>query len=145
VVPKPTQLGMPYEDVTLTTPDGVRIKGYVIPARRKPVGKEEWMGLSGVERKERGEKEMMDWVEEMGDDQAISVSLLGSLCGKGSLLIWLWDLQYAKSRPTVVVFHANAGNMGHRIPIARKFNVDLGCNVFMLSYRGSVTLLFIPF
>lgn len=26
--------------------------------------------------------------------------------------------------------------MGHRLPLARKFNVDCGCNVFMLSYRG---------
>ena len=44
--------------------------------------------------------------------------------------------QYAKSRPTVVLFHANAGNVGHRVPIARKFNADYKCNVFMLSYRG---------
>ena len=46
-------------------------------------------------------------------------------------------LQYAKSRPTVLLFHANAGNVGHRVPIARKFNADYKCNVFMLSYRGS--------
>lgn len=26
--------------------------------------------------------------------------------------------------------------MGHRIPLARKFNVEFKCNVFMLSYRG---------
>ena len=30
----------------------------------------------------------------------------------------------------------DTGNMGHRIPLARKFNADFGCNVFMLSYRG---------
>lgn len=34
------------------------------------------------------------------------------------------------------MFHANAGNVGHRIPLARKFVSELKCNVFMLSYRG---------
>lgn len=28
--------------------------------------------------------------------------------------------------------------MGHRVPLARHFNVDFKCNVFMLSYRGQV-------
>lgn len=28
--------------------------------------------------------------------------------------------------------------MGHRVPLARHFNVDYKCNVFMLSYRGQV-------
>jgi hypothetical protein len=28
--------------------------------------------------------------------------------------------------------------MGHRVPLARKFHADFGCNVFMLSYRGYV-------
>lgn len=28
------------------------------------------------------------------------------------------------------------GNVGHRIPLARKFVSELHCNVFMLSYRG---------
>lgn len=45
---------------------------------------------------------------------------------------------YIKSRPTIVMFHANAGNLGHRIPLARKFVSELHCNVFMLSYRGCV-------
>ena len=31
--------------------------------------------------------------------------------------------------------------MGHRVPLARKFNVDHHCNVFMLSYRGCVLAL----
>ncbi|KAJ1957017.1 bem46 protein, variant [Dipsacomyces acuminosporus] len=38
--------------------------------------------------------------------------------------------------PTVLYFHANAGNMGHRLPIAKLMYDKLGCNVFMLSYRG---------
>lgn len=38
--------------------------------------------------------------------------------------------------PTIVYFHANAGNMGHRLPIAEVFYRTLKCNVLMLSYRG---------
>ncbi|KAJ2790583.1 bem46 protein, variant, partial [Coemansia linderi] len=37
---------------------------------------------------------------------------------------------------TVMYFHANAGNMGHRLPVAKLMYDMLGCNVFMLSYRG---------
>ncbi|KAJ2048413.1 bem46 protein, variant, partial [Coemansia sp. S155-1] len=37
---------------------------------------------------------------------------------------------------TVLYFHANAGNMGHRLPVAKLMYDMLGCNVFMLSYRG---------
>ncbi|RDW64684.1 hypothetical protein BP6252_10335 [Coleophoma cylindrospora] len=37
---------------------------------------------------------------------------------------------------TILMFHGNAGNIGHRIPIARMFANTMGCNVFMLEYRG---------
>lgn len=34
------------------------------------------------------------------------------------------------------MFHGNAGNIGHRIPIAQVLEVSLACNVLMLEYRG---------
>lgn len=37
---------------------------------------------------------------------------------------------------TVLMFHGNAGNIGHRVPIARVLQDLLGCNVLMLEYRG---------
>ncbi|KAN0122935.1 BEM46 family protein-like protein [Hyaloscypha variabilis] len=37
---------------------------------------------------------------------------------------------------TILMFHGNAGNIGHRVPIARMFMQRMGCNVFMLEYRG---------
>ena len=37
---------------------------------------------------------------------------------------------------TVLMFHGNAGNIGHRLPIARMLIAASGCNVFMLEYRG---------
>lgn len=45
-----------------------------------------------------------------------------------------------KTRPrknvTILMFHGNAGNIGHRIPIARRFINIVGCSVLMLEYRG---------
>lgn len=40
------------------------------------------------------------------------------------------------AKTTLVYYHANAGNMGHRLPIAKLLYQKLGCNVLMLSYRG---------
>lgn len=40
------------------------------------------------------------------------------------------------SKVTVLMFHGNAGNIGHRLPIARMLIAATGCNVFMLEYRG---------
>ncbi|TNY22842.1 Alpha/Beta hydrolase protein [Rhodotorula diobovata] len=39
-------------------------------------------------------------------------------------------------RPTVLLLHANAGNVGHRLPIAKVFWERMRCNVVALSYRG---------
>ncbi|WOO77310.1 Protein bem46 [Vanrija pseudolonga] len=114
-VPRPTDAGLPYEDVTITTPDKVRIKAYVIPARKRVVPLESLRGLSAVQMRELGKGENEAWEEVKDTEDAI---------------------EYVKSRPTIVMFHANAGNVGHRIPLARKFVSELNCNVFMLSYRG---------
>ncbi|KAH7328837.1 Alpha/Beta hydrolase protein [Stachybotrys elegans] len=37
---------------------------------------------------------------------------------------------------TMLMFHGNAGNIGHRLPIARMMINYVGCNVLMLEYRG---------
>ena len=37
---------------------------------------------------------------------------------------------------TILMFHGNAGNIGHRVPIAKVLEENVGCNVFMLEYRG---------
>jgi fermentation-respiration switch protein FrsA (DUF1100 family) len=34
------------------------------------------------------------------------------------------------------MFHGNAGNIGHRLPIAKILANDMYCNVLMLQYRG---------
>jgi fermentation-respiration switch protein FrsA (DUF1100 family) len=40
------------------------------------------------------------------------------------------------SNVTMLMFHGNAGNIGHRLPIARMLINYVGCNVLMLEYRG---------
>ena len=34
------------------------------------------------------------------------------------------------------MFHGNAGNVGHRVPIAKVIEENTGCSVLMLEYRG---------
>ena len=87
-MPRPTDVGMPYEDVTLTCSDGVKVKAYVIPARQKPVQLDELLRLSPAERKKKGDEEVEKWTQEMGEGDALA---------------------FAKSRPTIIIFHANAG------------------------------------
>ncbi|EEH21900.2 hypothetical protein PABG_07871 [Paracoccidioides brasiliensis Pb03] len=42
------------------------------------------------------------------------------------------------SRPkfTILMFHGNAGNIGHRLPISQALGQSLNCNILMLEYRG---------
>ncbi|KAI0253116.1 Alpha/Beta hydrolase protein [Lactifluus subvellereus] len=46
--------------------------------------------------------------------------------------------EFAATRPTVLMFHGNGGNHGHRIPLAKIFFGKMRCNVIMPSYRGHV-------
>jgi fermentation-respiration switch protein FrsA (DUF1100 family) len=43
----------------------------------------------------------------------------------------------SQARPvTILAFHGNAGNIGHRLPIGRVLTNDVNCTVLMLEYRG---------
>jgi fermentation-respiration switch protein FrsA (DUF1100 family) len=41
-----------------------------------------------------------------------------------------------KAKSTLLFCHANAGNMGHRLPTVALMRQSLHCNVFIFSYRG---------
>lgn len=73
-VPTPADVGLPYEDVTITTSDKVRIKGYVIPARRTYISTPEIQAMSPQERVKRSAEETEKWAEEIGTEEAIKVS-----------------------------------------------------------------------
>ncbi|PBK83889.1 alpha/beta-hydrolase [Armillaria gallica] len=46
------------------------------------------------------------------------------------------DEELMSRRPTVIMFHGNGGNLGHRIPLGMMFQLLMRCNVLMVSYRG---------
>lgn len=57
-------------------------------------------------------------------------------------IILMIDLEkFQAARPTVMMFHGNGGNMGHRVPLAKIFYLRMRCNVMMVSYRGCVVFL----
>lgn len=41
-----------------------------------------------------------------------------------------------KPKATILMFHGNAGNIGHRLPIAKILSDDLGYYTFFVEYRG---------
>lgn len=47
-----------------------------------------------------------------------------------------WSKQQRRSRPTVLFFQENAGNMSYRLPFLRLVTHHLNCSVFAPSYRG---------
>ncbi|OJD15614.1 hypothetical protein AJ78_04134 [Emergomyces pasteurianus Ep9510] len=44
--------------------------------------------------------------------------------------------RHSKPKFTILMFHGNAGNIGHRLPIAQVLEQSLNCNILMLEYRG---------
>ncbi|KAF8184836.1 Alpha/Beta hydrolase protein [Pholiota molesta] len=44
--------------------------------------------------------------------------------------------EFIARRPTILMFHGNGGNLGHRIPLAGIFYKRMRCNVLMMCYRG---------
>ena len=81
---------MPYEDVYLTTSDKVKLHAYVIPARQRVLSQSgvEMREMSETERKDRFEQDVESWAQDMGKEDV---------------------LEYVRGRPTVIIFHANAG------------------------------------
>lgn len=49
---------------------------------------------------------------------------------------WWLSHEEPRSRPTILFFHANASNMGFRLPNLVLLHKHLGYNVFIVSYRG---------
>ncbi|KAJ3866389.1 Alpha/Beta hydrolase protein [Lentinula novae-zelandiae] len=48
----------------------------------------------------------------------------------------LADEELVSHRPTVIMFHGNGGNAGHRIPLGMMFQQVMRCNVLGVEYRG---------
>jgi len=47
------------------------------------------------------------------------------------------NMVYAKRAPiTIIMFHGNAGNIGHRLPVAGVLDQFVDANILMVEYRG---------
>ncbi|KAJ3558749.1 hypothetical protein NP233_g11441 [Leucocoprinus birnbaumii] len=99
-VAKPSDHGIPYEDLNLLTSDGVILRCYLLKQSKDIAS-----NPNAVE------------LEADSDDS-------------------LTDEEFIASRPTIIMFHGNAGNHGHRIPLAKVFFLRMRCNVLMMCYRG---------
>jgi hypothetical protein len=84
---------MAYEDITLTTSDNVKIKAYMIPARKNVLSKSEMMSMSATQREEAGEKAMAEWNQEKVNDDALEVS-------RSFLIVTLRGLRIVRKRST---------------------------------------------
>lgn len=49
---------------------------------------------------------------------------------------WLLLQKDSEQCPTIVFFHGNAGNIGMRLPNAKKMYKELNANILMVEYRG---------
>ena len=113
-VPLPKDFGLEYQDLPLFTEDGVTLRCYLLMQRTE-------ISHSHAPHIEYADQET---------DEEVGYSII---CAG---IYLLYTRKFASKRPTVLMFHGNGGNHGHRIPLARVFFVKMRCNVLMLSYRG---------
>jgi len=74
---------------------------------------------------------------EMDDYEDLEIETKDGVKIKAFLVKKYLDTEKTKlANSTLVYFHANAGNMGHRLPIVKSFVDECGCNVLIISYRG---------
>ncbi|KAF5354203.1 hypothetical protein D9756_007024 [Leucocoprinus leucothites] len=99
-VAKPSDHGIPYEELELQTLDGVTLRCYMLQQSKDIASNPNAI--------------------ELPEDSDTSLS----------------EEEFVASRPTIIMFHGNAGNHGHRIPLAKVFFLRMRCNVLMMCYRG---------
>lgn len=120
-VSTPDEYDLPYIEEELITPDAERLRIFVMLQGTKLASRRPVPRFQAVE-------------DEKGSPRQIERKSTASQTGIAPIDVV--DAELASSRPTVLFLHANAGNMGHRLPLAAVFFKRFGCNVIMLSYRG---------
>ncbi|GAC98285.1 hypothetical protein PHSY_005878 [Pseudozyma hubeiensis SY62] len=118
----PDEYDLPYIEEELITPDSQRLRIFVM--------------LQGTKLASRKPTPKIQAVEDEKASLPQQVERKSTASQTGNTAIDVFDDEMAGSRPTVLFLHANAGNMGHRLPLAAVFFKRFGCNVVMLSYRG---------
>ncbi|SPO32815.1 related to Protein bem46 [Ustilago trichophora] len=115
----PDEYDLPYTEEQLITPDSQKLRVFVM--------------LQGTKLAPRRPTPKIQAVE---DEKPPQIERKSTPTQTGITPVDTFDAELARKRPTVLFLHANAGNMGHRLPIAAVFFKRFGCNVVMLSYRG---------
>lgn len=119
----PDEYDLPYIEEELITPDSQRLRIFVM--------------LQGTKLAAR---RPLPRIQEVTEDEKVQpsqpVERKSTAAQTGITPLDVVDADLAAKRPTVLFLHANAGNMGHRLPLAAVFFKRFGCNVIMLSYRG---------
>ncbi|SNX87722.1 related to Protein bem46 [Melanopsichium pennsylvanicum] len=115
----PDEYDLPYIEEELITPDAQKLRVFIM--------------VQGTRLAPRGPTAKIQAVK---DEKSTQVERKSTPTQTGITSIDTFDAELASKRPTVLFLHANAGNMGHRLPLAAVFFKRFGCNVVMLSYRG---------
>ncbi|KAJ3712886.1 Alpha/Beta hydrolase protein [Lentinula raphanica] len=108
---EPASYGLHHELVELKTKDGEILRCYLLPQKKELPKATKFRSLPKVPISAiEGATE--SGYSEMSDEELVS------------------------QRPTVIMFHGNGGNAGHRIPLGMMFQQVMRCNVLGVEYRG---------
>ncbi|KAH9601653.1 Alpha/beta hydrolase fold-1 [Trypanosoma melophagium] len=127
----PADKGIPNsEKVHIRTSDGVILRGFLMWSLNEP--------LQQQQQQQEQEQSQDQLGRLLGTENSRSYSLTsgvgigcntsGSSPSEGSCTV--------NALYVIIYFHGNAGNVGHRIPIAALLTSRLPCAVLMMDYRG---------
>ncbi|KAJ4474495.1 Alpha/Beta hydrolase protein [Lentinula aciculospora] len=108
---KPESYGLHHELVDLKTKDGQTLKCYLLLQKRNLPKPKKFNSIPSIH---------IDAIE-------------GAVESGYSRMT---DEELVSQRPTVIMFHGNGGNAGHRIPLGMMFQQVMRCNVLGVEYRG---------
>ncbi|CAH7676435.1 Alpha/Beta hydrolase protein [Phakopsora pachyrhizi] len=100
-----------WEEIELVSPDQVRIQAFTILATPPPIS----MIINSL-RNNKFDKDVSRGRDLNSDQDLIN--------------------EWRSRRPTILMLHANAGNVGHRLPLSKVFVEKFRFNVLAISYRG---------
>ncbi|CAJ1012333.1 alpha/beta hydrolase fold/Serine aminopeptidase, S33/Alpha/beta hydrolase family [Leishmania naiffi] len=134
----PVALGIPYaERVCVTTADKVRLWGYMLwPGPTSSV--EKGSTCSTPDAIGRTSPNVGTTVGGVHVEVDGAGDLTDSISAGSTLSSSNRNASLSSGMPSFVMlyFHGNAGNVGHRLPLAQAFVAHLKCAVMMVDYRG---------
>lgn len=118
----PKEHNLEYEDVWLTTSDNLRLHAWFI------------YGLDYNKNKSKNNPKKT--ICDMNNEKKNNGVTDNKVCIENENENKNHNEDNGPKLPTIIWYHANAGNMGHRLPNIAKMHQELKANIFILSYRG---------